>query len=376
MTARLRAAALWSLPLLLLVFLHNVLQTEAVRLIPKAALLENSGLTLADYLRADKTASACGYVTTHAELALPGSGKTLPVRVVYTDTRYAGLTGLRVQNGAFLPDGANRAMVIGDNLASDWFLTADILGVELTVGGQTYAVCGVYREEGSLAARLSQTGLAEVYLPLSALPDRKARLEGLFLPLENGEFLTQAADKAARLYDSYLWTYAQTDYREARLLAEQSGRVVWFLLGVPMVFLLARVFFRRFPGLCRDVTHLRRGYDRVPRARLWELLREGGLCLLLLLGIALVVYWVTFDLYLPPDWVMDSYGSVRFFERFPARFVDRFIAETQKLNASGFSFGGAYARRALVWLYGLDLVIAIVGLFWARAVGRVWDRER
>ena len=371
MTGRLRAVILWGLTLVALIALQMTLQNEAVRLIPGAALLERPGLSLTDYLRGGGDLSACGYISARAVVSLPGTTKTKTVRVVYTDARYAGITGLRMQEGAFLPELSPHAVVISDALAAEWFFSTDISGAEIVIGGNTYAVCGIYREEDSLAAKLSQTGVAEVYLPFAALTDKKTSLEGLLLPLEAREFLARAADDAGKRYESFVSTYLQTDFREARLLAGQSGRVLWFLLGVPAVGWLLLLFLRRFPGLYRDIRAIQRGYDRVSRGQKRALWKEGGLCLLLLLGAALLVRFMIFDLYMPPGWISDGFGSVRFFDRFPARFIERFIAETQKLNASGHNFWAVYARRMLLWLYATDIFAAIAGLFTLRALSRL-----
>lgn len=337
------------------IVLHILLLGEAKRLFPQAVLLENPyglGISLAEYQKPLKAHAATTFVTGAGIISAPDA--YIPVSMVYTDNRYGGITGLHMLNGVFLPDGGEQnAVVISERLATNMFYSTDIIGAELVIGRGTYLVCGVYKEETSLAARLSGNGLETVYLSLESYPETEPPIKSLWVPAEDNELIESVTGRLSSSFGKQLLINKQTDYRTARLMAEQSGHLLLFLLGIQYFLVLLVIFTKKSNVLYNELHTTVTGYEQLYDKR--ELLLKVTKCMLYANAAILILSFIVFDLYLPADWLDKGVGI--------KQLVERFIVTTQRLNISDYNFMDIYVRRMLIWMYSTDIFAFISNLF-------------
>lgn len=337
--------------LLALVIAQVLLCGEVSRVIPNVVLIENAedvGILVGDYLAIDDLSVSA--VITGKGMVSSGSA-AVTANLLYTDSRYGGMTGLRILKGTFLSGGKNA--VISDGLASRLFLSQDILGAKLEIEGRTFTICGVYRNEASIAAKLSENGIESVFLPLDAYPDGSAHIKTVYCRAEDGRPQVLTLERAARELGTPLNTAVTTNYAEAKLLALQSKRFTLFLIGILAAGSSSVVFIRHFISMYRDITIISRAYSASTREQIIKVVWKFVPYLFCGMATVLILWIVLFDAYLPSSWMQGGFSF--------KQFAERFILETQKLNASEYRFLDVYIRRVLIWLYTLDLLILLSG---------------
>ena len=164
----------------------------AARELPKGILVhsERGIIPFRDYaLKADKATDMTAFSVSKAYLS--ANGVTVRVNRVVTDKNHAEVMGKELLSGTWFGISElareNNYAVIGSDLATELFFSADAAGREIAVDGRTYRISGVCRSGGGFIHDISQDGDPDVYLPYTAAGGGAA--EYLFLGGEQGKNL-------------------------------------------------------------------------------------------------------------------------------------------------------------------------------------------
>lgn len=351
---------LWGLILAVLITAQFHTVAEAVRFIPQAVLLENPyglGLSLSEYLSVSGELTVTAALTERGYVSMPDKPGLAHADLTYTDSRYGNLMGLDIIRGAFLPNGSFKCAVISDKLAVEYFMSLDITGTEITVDGTVYSICGIYRERTSLTARLSQNGRTEVFLSLADYPNAEEPVRKLFVPVGSSGLTAQAANQAAAELEAAILPTEQKNYYQTYRLAAQGVRLQWLILGLLTGGLLLIAFTKRFISVIRELHTAISGYDIISDSDKKRVFRQIVVCILCLLAALLILFFASFDIYIPGNWVrtiMES-GDIGF------------VTAVRKLNATPYSFLETYAHRVLTWVYFAVIMTLLSGFCWIRS---------
>lgn len=198
---------------------------------------QNQWLSAADLneLRQQGVWASGQYVET---AVLSQNGQRIPVACVYTDSAYEPLGNVTMLRGTFL-DSAPDGVVISSSLARQLYFTEDAVGLILKLNGQEYRICGVYRENRSLPARLS-AGAERIYFPYDST-DNTLRFSHILYENHTGKPLESILQKS--IYQR-LQSAVGYQLREEGEFLTQFYQLVPLLLWLTAVLLGCRVLCR------------------------------------------------------------------------------------------------------------------------------------
>lgn len=282
----------------------------------------------------------------------PGSAE--PVELMLTTASYGNIVPINLIRGNYfrvsLVPEENRFAVISDKLAVRLFLTENAVGQTLMLSGTRFTVCGVYRTMPHLMERLSSDGGDIVYIPYASLPQNEKAKPTSLLISGAGTLSMEAAEwQIANAFGESAGSSNYTSYADTLALLREGLKARLFLLGIPVIALLAVLFTRR----CKKIaTDLGRDDARMARRSAFSAAVCGAAILLLFL-------FIRFQPYLPgkflPDDNIFDFGF----------YSNAVVSSIQAKNAyEGYDFFWNLSSRALCWstagtLVSLALFIAL-----------------
>lgn len=181
--------------------------------------------------------------------------RRLAVEGWYTDSGYGKCCGLDLADGAYFqvdPAGEfSQTVVISDQLARKLFYRVEAAGEVLQIDGKNYKICGVYRKDTSLPARLSEDRFERIYLPYPAYPKLEdgSSPVSFFYDREAGEahFPEKAVGELEEALETELPVMQTVDLKECGELIWQTFRLAVFFAGLLLeIGLFTKVWNRIF----------------------------------------------------------------------------------------------------------------------------------
>ncbi|MEN6390169.1 MAG: ABC transporter permease [Syntrophomonas sp.] len=247
-----------------------------------------------------------------------------PVLVIGTNSQYPAFNNTTLKSGCFWDEaavsGAESVVVIDEKLAWDVFKRLDVVGETLELLGRKFKVIGVLCADDSLTGFLSDSGLAHVYIPAGTLCglDKSSRITTL--QIQNREPGLSGGNRMDTINVLRKLGKSQEDYYIADLYVEnvligQKPRILTFLAGIAIIIILLQEAFRRVKELGIFVqSRCENDY--------WEdvlkndsVLLAGRLFIILLLLVLMVLIWewVSFDVYIPPEYLPKNLFDFSFY---------------------------------------------------------------
>ena len=284
-----RAVICWSIVLAALIAAHFVLLEQTA--IPNAVQFSNHaglGVDVSDVLE-DNARSYSARVTAHGTIST--QTKSANTELVYANT----VSELHMLIGMF-PSAPGTA-VVSEDLAVGWFFSYDILGAEISINGEAFNICGVYRGDAGNA----------VYLNLSSYPDTNAQITELWMTLGN-ELPRKAIDELAMSFGKRIYPAKTADYQSMLKFAEQSREVLWFFLGISAAFALLIEFGKQAADIIRQIRASIKGYTPVRDKK--QLITRCVWCAVFIIAAVVIIRLVLFEPYFPLDWVDDVRNAI------------------------------------------------------------------
>jgi len=283
-------------------------------------------------------ASSVDGLTVSGEATFAGYAQTAnqavfaPADVVLTDGNFSAFGSFEMLSGSFfgaadLPSADPNVAVISDQIASELFMSADVTGRQVLINGTPFTVCGVYKSDDSLTARLASDGAQRIYVPYnSSLGGNGSGVDYIYVKdSKNAGYLDGAllSDLNAKL-SGKLQACALSSYYEDKTMLAQMKSLLFFVPGAVLIILLA-VFIIEF--LSAIYTKYRnRTHDNMPSRSfvLPRALAAAG-CLI---AAAVVLKLIMFNFYIPAFIPSDKIFDPVFYFNFV-------IGQVQSINAGG-----------------------------------------
>lgn len=283
----------------------------------------SAGLTLqeADQLAKQWSSLPVAYEAKARTQAVFGSHSDVDVVGVNEPYRY--FADLKMKAGTSIAqasvDEHSRVTVIGAQVADRLFHTEQVVGKTIELFGISFTVIGVFDDEGSLLRQMSDDGIPDVLIPVTAMFDVKpdARIDTIQLAAKpdasiRGEAAANEALRAIGQNSTYF--HVENDVL-AHVRITQLRSLLVFGCGIIAIFLLARLILRQFAmvyGLlqCRFATHNWTDAFWIERYRL---LKYGLAAVGMAFCVAALRELIRFRLYIPPDWMPEEIIDLSFY---------------------------------------------------------------
>jgi len=276
-------------------------------------------------------------------LVKTNAGKSLPVRLVFTESGFARLTGLnaRMANGAFFPTDCDNLAVIGEDLASELFMSNNVIGADLEIDNARYTICGVYKNGDTFAGVLSGENTKAVYLPLASDKGAGARVNGIFA---NPESAQTAQDRLSALSAENIPVAGVRDYSETLSLLRQNVKLQQFFILIGMAVCFCVSASRKSARLIEQAreTHKSREEYTVTPTVIKAKAKEILFCAALLSVSVILAKTACFTPYLPQS-ILTPAGRIDIIHIFRL-----YINKTREINSAG-DFWARYGLRAMLW---------------------------
>ncbi|CAG7614252.1 hypothetical protein PAESOLCIP111_01691 [Paenibacillus solanacearum] len=254
-------------------------------------------------------------------------GVTVNSDVFGVSNNYRDFTSFPMKAGTFFTPTSvaehSRVAVISTQAADKLFRSAQVIGKTIELYGVPFSVVGVYDNNVSLLRHMSDDGVPDLLIPVTAMfgVNREARIDTLQLAAKpgtaavNGEAQAAAALKAIGANPSPYRT--QNDMlSHVRIIQWRS--LLLFLCGAAALLLLLRLAVRQcaavYTSLCRKLTALD-WLDAIRSERRMLLLRGLAVLAVLALAAGAAGLWglIRFRLYVPLDWIPEQIIDVSFY---------------------------------------------------------------
>ena len=332
-----------------LTFTHSVAVNTSQRLLSSAVLLEiDGGFDLSAETLAKQPYDFSVYFQKNGRVEHALSKNTTQIREIWTDSRYADYSGIRMLSGSFFPGESAREAVIGSAMALSLFLTDDVVGRQIDIDGTVYSICGVYADEPSMFARLAMHPYPQVYLPYERIDGNQAFT--MLIPVQNSSMEAQARDTAGTVLGGYIYTAETVNMAEARDLAEQSRRLVLFVFGAALALMLVIIAGKRIRIFVLAMSAQQRQYLGFGSSEVRRHTPYLIVCFSMIAAGVGIFLLAMFPVILPQA-MLGANGLE------PQGWIDNLLNYTRNLHMEYRGFHERYAYYTLFFLYGQSLLI-------------------
>lgn len=247
-----------------------------------------------------------------------------PVVLVGTNGQYPAFNNMSLKSGCFFDDGAvSRAdlvVVVDEKLAWDAFKRSDVVGDSLELWAKKFKIMGVVAADRTITGFMSDSGVAHAFIPASTLGslDKNARISTL--QVKNKESCISGENRLDALNILLKLGKSQEDYLIADLavknvLIAQKPRILVFLSGLALIIILLQEALRRAKKVRAYLQDRRRSCYWADILRNDAALLARRLIFILLLMVIAVLIWerISFDLYLPPEYLPKDLSDLNFY---------------------------------------------------------------
>lgn len=244
--------------------------------------------------------------------AFPTEIDSKSVCVTGTSSKYPNFENMQFYNGCFFDKtaeaSADKVVVIDEQLAWDVFGSLNVVGNNLEIFNQEFRVLGVVAADKSIIGLLSDSGVANAFVPCSTLLelDETARINALQIHNNDTSLTGQNNTEAVnflRILGKNPEDYHISDFHKKSTLMAQKPHILVFIAGLASITVLLRGLISRGKELH---IYLRREIQNDYMANILKynksvLLRKLLIMLLFLLIMAWVWRLIKFDMYIPPE---------------------------------------------------------------------------
>ncbi len=261
-----------------------------------------------------------GLVTT----SVSSGGTVLPVRLTGVDSMYPMFNSLLLSEGSFITEKQEEegmmAVVIDDELAWELFKTVNATGKTLNICGGVFRVAGVVKKEDTLIGKLTDDGLADVYIPAAVMLelDTTARITALQIKMAGAGTMDtneKAVSAALQQMGKSPSKYEIRDFNLRYALIRQVPLLFAFILGIASIrMLLVHIInlFKKLVALIRD--GCRKDYfSNVIKFNRTEIRADLFETALAFAGIVLIWLGIRFELYIPAKYVPDELINISYY---------------------------------------------------------------
>ncbi|SDD55853.1 MacB-like core domain-containing protein [Paenibacillus sp. UNCCL117] len=217
-------------------------------------------------------------------------------------------------------DEHSRVAVIGSRLADRLFRSGQVVGKPIELFGAAFTIIGVYDSEGSLLRQMTDDGIPDVLIPVTAMFDvhASARIDTLQLAARPDASVDSEGEAAQRVLEAI--GQPPTQFRVANgVLAftriAQLRALLLFGCGAIAIVMLAQLTYRllgRAYGLLRGRLLTDDWSDALlseKRRLLTSVLAMAGM------AACIAGLWelIRFRLYIPPEWVPEQVIDLSFY---------------------------------------------------------------
>ncbi|WP_432807114.1 ABC transporter permease [Paenibacillus cellulositrophicus] len=285
----------------------------------------DGGLSLAEFGRLGERWSPLP-LTAIARMTEVADGDLAPAAsadIVGVSAGYQYFHQLQIRSGSFFDSSAvelgRRVAVIHADVAERLFRSRDVVGRSIDIGNTPFTVIGVYDGSGTVLEQMSDDGVPDIIVPVSALLAVRPNLTIQTLELamdpdsaiEDEQGIHSALQSIGHRADRYEITNIKTiDAAQSQwsLLMRFVYGVIAILLCIKLIMAnvgAARTFIKEKMEMANWTDVIRT--ERAKVAVFGAAIAGWGAC------IAIVWWIVSFRFQIPPDWLPDQLIDLRFY---------------------------------------------------------------
>ncbi|WP_229750018.1 ABC transporter permease [Paenibacillus nasutitermitis] len=337
----------------------------------------DGGLTLAEFERLGERWGQLPItaIARTTEAADGGPAAAAIADIVGVSAGYQNFHQLRIMSGSFFDSSAaesgNRVAVIQADVAERLFRSGDAVGRSIDIGNTPFTVIGVYDGLGTVLEQMSDDGVPDIIVPVSALlaarPDLKIQTLELAADPDSAIQDEQEIHSALQSIGHRAEWYEITNMKRIDVARSQWSLLMRFINGGIAILLCikllmanigaARMFFKEKTAIA-DWTDVIRS-ERAKVAVFGAAIVGWGAC------IAAVWLIVRFGFQIPPDWLPDQLIDFRFYTDKIKSLWQARVEQYGYVPSSGELLGAAAGRFvSLLFLAGmlLGLPSFLIGL--------------
>ncbi|TDF94766.1 ABC transporter permease [Paenibacillus piri] len=275
-------------------------------------------------------------------------------------------------------NGHSRVAVIGAKLADKLFRSVKVVGKTIELYGVPFTVIGVFDDDGSLIRQMSDDGIPDMLIPVTAMFDVNpdARIDTIQLAAKPDAAIRGEAEAKHALAAAGInpLQYRIVNDVLAHTQVAQLRSLLLFGCGIIAIVLLARLIIRQF-AIVRAALQSRLAAHDWSDALSGERYRflKCGLAAALMAGCAAGLWeLIRFRLYIPPEWVPDEIIDVSFYTDKLRMLWQQQAMESGYVPSPHEQLAGAAGKVAAM----LFMAGAMLGLPLFLLGARLWAMER
>lgn len=305
-------------------------QASGIRQLDKLVLNVNAnlpnaeGLQLQDAEQLAKKWSPQGiaYSAEAQEKVLAGSSSVL-ADVFGVSGNYNQFASFSMKTGSSITQQAvdehSRIAVLSEWTADKLFRSASVIGKEIELYGAKFTIIGVYDDRDSLLMQLGDDGIADVWIPVTAMLDlrqesRIGHIELAVKPEGTIRAETEAANALRAIGINPAEFRINNEVLAHRQLA-QLPNLLLFVCGIAAIYLLGRLMLRLWREQIKSIQHqhLTEDLPDIVKHQRYKLLT----CLFASAVMAACAAWIwqhiRFRFYISPEWLPEQLIEVSFY---------------------------------------------------------------
>ncbi|MCG8502246.1 MAG: ABC transporter permease [Firmicutes bacterium] len=273
------------------------------------------------------------YTLSHISKAGHGN-RYRKARIRGTNSQYQYFVHLNIKDGNFfteqIEDERAFTAVIDTELAWDIFNSCDVVGMDLNMLGRDFKIIGVVDKHGvsdrsnnvkeNMIEKLADDGIPNVYVPINVLlelqPQQGIDLVQIYMP--ESDILGKNIDKvkeALQRIGKHPDDYNMLDFYREKILLYQKHKLQLFFIGLIVIF-VSIMFLRN--EVIKSFKHIKNSlghhyFIESFRLNIWEILKCLALVITISIGVIVIWYNITFDLYIPPKYIAEQLIDTGFY---------------------------------------------------------------
>lgn len=204
---------------------QGALAEQVCAVLPEAVLLEQPAGFLLPAQKLEEVSGGVALSEAATVTLETGVGVRQPVLLQAVGGGYGEITGLKLVRGTDLSTPGT--VIISQKLATELYLSLDVLGAAVCLDGKTYTIGGVYRQEEGLLAQLSRGPQETIYRRI----DSRETATGLLMT-GAGEGTDQMLQRLNQQAQRKIPVARVTDYRAWRSFARYLTRLTGYWLAL------------------------------------------------------------------------------------------------------------------------------------------------
>lgn len=235
------------------------------------------------------------------------TSSTEAVNLILTDETYPKLIPLDIIRGTYfelsnVPQ-ADNFIVISEDMSIKYFKNDKSIGQTLNIDGMPYIICGVYKQNNSIATDISSNGIDNIYLPYTSVNEyEKLPVNFLYAKSDNKTVSQSLEYDIISITGNNLGYDNQSSYSDSLKLISQSISITFFICSLIIILTLIYFFIKYSKRLYLTLKH--NMSEGVYQNKI--IVRKAVICVALVMAIILIFIAFKFDFYIPPNMLPDD----------------------------------------------------------------------